>query len=227
MNQRYDPRLTWRRSLIPTSKSGISQIAGRPAPTGAAPVGACSQAVVGRTNVGACLQAITPNNQTPSRALTQRGAGLIEVMVALLVLAIGLLGFAAMQTQGISQGQKAYLHSQAIFAAQDMVERMRANPIATSSYALSFTDSAPSGTDCSAADCSPAALAGWDQAQWLSLLEESLPRGDGQIQVVSTGTPTVVVISVRYRLNRDLDVSDQTANKNITTEQVYELRAQL
>lgn len=158
---------------------------------------------------------------------TQRGAGLIEVMIALLVLAIGLLGFAAMQTQGISQGQKAYLHSQAMFAAQDMVERMRANPAGLDSYSLSFSDSAPASANCRAGACAPAALAAWDKTQWLALLEESLPMGDGQIQMVSTGDPTLVLISIRYRLNRDLDVHDQSINKNMAAEYVYELRAQL
>lgn len=182
--------------------------------------------------VGAGLPATARHaaKDIPGRALSQcrqSGAGLIEVMVALLVLAIGLLGFAAMQTQGIAQGQKAYLHSQAIFAAQDMVERMRANPLALSSYALAFSDAPSSSSNCTSADCSPAQMAGWDQVQWLTLLAGSLPAGDGQIQVVSTGTPSVVLISVRYRLNRDLDTTDQAANKNVAAENVYELRAQI
>lgn len=203
MNQRCDPVQTWRRSSVPMSESGIVVIAGLPA----IPPYSCPK--------------------KPIRGLAQRGAGLIEVMVALLVLAIGLLGFAAMQTQGISQGQKAYLHSQAIFAAQDMVERMRANTVGLDSYTLSFSDSASSSTNCSSSACNPVALAAWDKSQWLALLDESLPMGDGQIQLVSTGTPTVVLISVRYRLNRDLDATDQSANKNVATEYVYELRAQI
>lgn len=175
-------------------------------------------------------QAVRPawgGSGNPAPWRQQAGAGLIEMMVALLVLAIGLLGFAAMQTQGISQGQKAYLHSQAIFAAQDMVERMRANPDGLNSYTLGFSDSAPSKPSCDTADCTPANLARWDQAEWLDLLGTSLPAGDGAVAVNTSGASTEVLISVRYRVNRDLDTTDQTRNENMSVEEVYELRAEI
>jgi len=147
-------------------------------------------------------------------------------MVALLVLALGLLGFAAMQARGISQGQKAYYHSQAMFVAQDIVERMRANPTVLASYVLDFEDAPSGGGNCRSAPCSPAALAAWDKVEWLNLVRDSLPQGAGQVQMVATGDPTTVLVSVRYLLNRDL-ASDPEANQGLEGEYVYELRTHL
>ena len=57
----------------------------------------------------------------------QRGATLIEVLVALLVLAIGLLGTAALQTRAQTAEVEAYQRSQALLLAQDMVSRLNTN----------------------------------------------------------------------------------------------------
>lgn len=57
---------------------------------------------------------------------TQRGMTLIEVLVALLVLAIGLLGVAALQAIGLKTGRSAYERSQATMLAYDLADRMRA-----------------------------------------------------------------------------------------------------
>jgi type IV pilus assembly protein PilV len=50
----------------------------------------------------------------------------MEVLVALLVLAIGLLGLAALQTQGLRFNQDAYVRSQATLLAYDIMDTMRA-----------------------------------------------------------------------------------------------------
>lgn len=55
----------------------------------------------------------------------QDGFTLIEVLVALLVLAIGLLGLAALQTQGVRFNHDAAVRTQATNLAQDMLERLR------------------------------------------------------------------------------------------------------
>lgn len=58
----------------------------------------------------------------------QQGYGLIEVMVALFVLSIGLLGVAGLQLQGIRGGYTATLRTQAVMQTVEIIERMRANP---------------------------------------------------------------------------------------------------
>ena len=56
-----------------------------------------------------------------------KGFTLLEVMVALVVLSVGLLGLAALQTATVRFNQNAYLRSQATNFAYDLADRMRAN----------------------------------------------------------------------------------------------------
>ena len=58
------------------------------------------------------------------------GATLIEVMVALVILSIGLLGLASLQLSGISDTSNSEKRTQAAILANDLVERMRTNPAA-------------------------------------------------------------------------------------------------
>ncbi|HLE93281.1 MAG TPA: type IV pilus modification protein PilV, partial [Sulfuricaulis sp.] len=60
-------------------------------------------------------------------AFQHRGFSLIEVLVALLVLSIGLLGLAALQTTSLQYNTGSYFRTQATFLAYDIIDRMRAN----------------------------------------------------------------------------------------------------
>jgi len=57
-----------------------------------------------------------------------RGSTLIEVLVALLLLSIGGLGFIALQLKTVSTVNDAFNRTQALIIAQDVIERIRANP---------------------------------------------------------------------------------------------------
>ena len=64
----------------------------------------------------------------------QQGVGLIEVLVALLILALGVLGFAALQLRAMDAAQEATEHTVAMNTARDLAERMRVNRTALSDY---------------------------------------------------------------------------------------------
>lgn len=118
--------------------------------------------------------------------LGQRGFTLIEVMVAVIVLSIGLLGLAALQTTGLRNNHSAYYRSQATFLAYDIIDRMRANRDAATAgnYNLAMPATPSGGSGIAAAD----------QAEWINSLGNLLPSGDGSIAVNSaTGATTVVV----------------------------------
>jgi type IV pilus assembly protein PilV len=63
-----------------------------------------------------------------------RGVSLLEVLVAIVVLSIGLLGLAGLQASGMRVGQSSIHRSQAAQLAYDMVDRMRANVANAASY---------------------------------------------------------------------------------------------
>jgi type IV pilus assembly protein PilV len=73
----------------------------------------------------------------------QAGFSLIEVLVALLVMCIGLLGAAAIQLNALKYTDSSSLSSQASFIAYDMMDRIRANTDNISQYALTNLASAP------------------------------------------------------------------------------------
>lgn len=62
------------------------------------------------------------------KIMFQKGVGLVEVLVALILLAISVLGFAALQLKAIDAGSEASRQILAMTIARDLAERMRANP---------------------------------------------------------------------------------------------------
>lgn len=102
----------------------------------------------------------------------QAGLSLVEVMVALFVLAIGILGIAGLQLLAKQNNYDAYQRSTAAAMVGAMLERMRANPTALDNYLGRFE---PVGNValpnlCVAGGCTAEQLAANDQAHWLSLL---------------------------------------------------------
>ncbi|MCG7222649.1 type IV pilus modification protein PilV [Acinetobacter sp. AG3] len=65
---------------------------------------------------------------------SQRGIGLVEVLVALVILALGILGFAALQLRALDAAQEATEQNIAMNTARDLAERMRVNRTALSDY---------------------------------------------------------------------------------------------
>jgi len=114
-----------------------------------------------------------------------RGFTLVEVLVAVVILSIGLLAVAGMQTTSLRGGNNALYRSQAVLGAEDILDRMRANRAAAlnGAYDIALTASAPT---------SPATLANEDLAEWKNTLAINLPSGDGSVDVAA-GEATVVV----------------------------------
>ncbi|MCB4365878.1 type IV pilus modification protein PilV [Hydrogenophaga taeniospiralis] len=114
----------------------------------------------------------------PARAgrSSQRGFGLIEVLVAVLVLAIGLLGIAGLQSSTLKNNQSAFERSQAVTLSYLMLDAMRANVNAarTGQYNISRTCSVSASTT----------LITSDQRLWMQALKQTLGDRDttcGQI----------------------------------------------
>ena len=102
-----------------------------------------------------------------------RGFTLVEVLIALIVLSIGLLGIAAMYVETLRANRSALSRTQAIALASDLADRIRANRVPANNY---------TGTGVNAQ-----AIA--DLAAWEDSVADQLPDGDG-IVLFRAGTAT-------------------------------------
>lgn len=104
----------------------------------------------------------------------QSGSTLIEVLIAVLVLSVGLVGMATLQFNAVRLNHDALLRSHATSLAQDIADSLRANPAAATNdeYNIALAAAAPTN---------PASLANTDLARWKANLAAVLPNGDGSI----------------------------------------------
>ena len=106
------------------------------------------------------------------------GFTLIEVLVAMLIIAIGVLGVATLQFRGIQYSHDAYLRSQVNILAYDMADRMRLNRKNASEYATSITNySVPAARPTGCVQSGPGSASDVDNdvACWKEQLYDALP----------------------------------------------------
>ncbi len=151
------------------------------------------------------------------------GYSLIEVMVALVVLSIGLLGLAALQTISLRFNHDSYGRTQAALQVYDIVDRMRVNKAGSGGNAHANYDNVPlsaTGTnnDCVANTCTNAELAADDIFTWKTATAKLLPQGEAAIcrgsfnptfTSCTVNASGVYDIVVRWKEN-DLTVTFQT-----------------
>ena len=117
----------------------------------------------------------------------QQGVSLIEALVALLVLALGVLGIAGIQTRTLIESRTTNSRAIAFQMADDLLDRMqsnraiRFNPPAINPYIVNWGAPVAAGQDCFVNDCSGAQLAAFDLMQWKTTLANLLPQGDAQV----------------------------------------------
>ena len=129
------------------------------------------------------------------------GFSLIEVLVALVVLSVGLLGLAALQSTATQFNASAYVRSQATILAYDMADRIRANRQAglTGAYNSPYPGVLPT---CNAAVAGT--VVQQDLAAWRSALACALPNGNGEVAFAGDATNGgVLTIRVRWDESRD------------------------
>ena len=110
----------------------------------------------------------------------QQGVTLIEAMIALLVISVGLLGIASLQITAMSQNASSLNHSQAVWFAYNMSDRIRANTAAQFNNYNGIDTSIGYAQDCMTLNCSDAQMVVADAADW-EVMVETLPAGRGII----------------------------------------------
>ncbi len=137
------------------------------------------------------------------------GFTLIEVLIAMLILAVGLLGLAALQATSLRNNQSAYYRSQATQLAYDIADRMRANVASADTYLnISPKNANPKPNCLTIEGCTMAEMAENDLYEWYTAIQAVLPSGEGddnnKIAIEPDGVTYTVTMS--WDDNRDGDV---------------------
>jgi len=142
---------------------------------------------------------------------TQRGATLIEMMVAVLILAVALFGMAGLTSAAIKYNQFSRMRATGLSLVSDYAERARANLAGfanyayTGAYTASTRSAATSDPTTPPATCevntstptNPVntcglAIANYDNAQWLTNVANRLPGGTAYVTTELTDAPSGV-----------------------------------
>jgi type IV pilus assembly protein PilV len=125
------------------------------------------------------------------------GFTLVEVLISILILSLGLMGVAALQSKSLGSSHTASQRSQAVLSAADIADRMRANRVAADPTAVAnYGNIAAADNNCRvthyghvhgvASACTPVQLAADDLFDWLAQMAAVLPAGTGVVCIDST-----------------------------------------
>jgi type IV pilus assembly protein PilV len=117
-----------------------------------------------------------------------RGFTLLEVLIAIIIFAIGLLGIAGLQVAGLRFTKGSQMRASATLHTENMVDRMRANMIAVGDGSYDIQGAMPTASvDCDAGPCTSAQLATFDLVQWENGLAGALePSASGVVCLDAT-----------------------------------------
>ncbi len=132
---------------------------------------------------------------------TQNGFSLIEALIALLIIAIGLLGIASLQAASVYRTHTGEINSLAAVEAQSIAAAMIANPGAfpangaAADYNTTDAAAVLYPTNCATAVCSPPDMAHYDLNRWGAELAADLPQGKGTIACAASPPQCTVTVS--------------------------------
>ncbi len=131
---------------------------------------------------------------TPLNGSDQQGSALIEALVALLVLAFGVLGLARLQVSALTESRNTNARAVAVQLSGDLAERMQSNAAVRRAnpdphpYENDWGDPAAAVTDCLNTACNGVALAAFDLQAWKRNVQTLLPNGDARVFRSNTDT---------------------------------------
>ncbi len=144
------------------------------------------------------------------------GFTLIEVLVALIILAIGVMGVAALQVSTYQQLQTSHNFATAALLAGDMADRMMGNSAQVLANAYNHTDAEGKPKNCADNTCTAAEIAAYDVDEWQTKvtggiddgdkIPGALPSGVGSVVRLAGGPPSNFQVIVRW----DDDLSGST-----------------
>ncbi|MDH3430674.1 MAG: type IV pilus modification protein PilV [Gammaproteobacteria bacterium] len=129
-------------------------------------------------------------------ARRQRGFSLVEVLIALVIMSVGMLGIAGLYVQSMQAGRTSMFRHHAVTLAGDVADRIRANPTAGAAYAV------VGGADNNCVDmgvnCSAPQMASHDILLWTDQAADTLPAGTVTITFDGAVAPPTYLIEVEW-----------------------------
>ncbi len=125
----------------------------------------------------------------------ERGFSLIEVLIALIIMSVGMLGIASLYVQSMQAGRTSLFRHNAVTLAGDVADRMRANPTGANAYT-----GAGANNSCIAGgvNCSNVQMAAQDVLGWSQQAVDTLPNGAVGITFDNTVIPPVYTIAITW-----------------------------
>jgi len=150
------------------------------------------------------------------------GFTMIETLVSLLIISVGILGFALLQVESLKAAKTATERSRAVHFATDMMDRIRANKQNTASYAATIAGPGTAPATCAdpattqglssgvPLSCTGAEMAAYEIWQWRTAVQDSiygLGNDNGVAGITVTGTdPWTVTLTIQWS-ERDEDLN--------------------
>jgi len=145
----------------------------------------------------------------------QKGFTLLEVLIAMVVLSIGLLGVAGMQANSLRNNHNAFIKTQASNLAADLADRMRANKSVKDNYVFDTDDGVTAAPTCISTGCTPAQMATYDIAMWSDQFTRDekpiLPDGRG-VTSINGNTVTINILWTDLQYGTGQTIDDPNAN---------------
>lgn len=151
----------------------------------------------------------TNTRHLPCGGSPHRGFSLIEVLVALLVLSVGLLGLAGLQARGLKDNQMSVQHSQAVLYATDIIDEMRVH------RALALNGDYDIGLNDGAGANGATKIVLKDLQNWKADVGR-LPGGKGSVQVVAA--TSVVTVTVQWSEVNSVTRQEETIAYRVQTQ---------
>jgi type IV pilus assembly protein PilV len=123
------------------------------------------------------------------------GFTLIEVLIALIIMSVGMLGIAGLYVHSMQAGRTSLFRHNAVTLAGDIADRIRANPRAGPAYALAGANNNCVGTGI---DCTVAQMAAHDIFLWDQQAAATLPNGTVVIVFDNALVPPTFQITVSW-----------------------------
>ncbi len=136
-----------------------------------------------------------PSRKQENLIKSVAGFNLVEVLIALIILSVGMLGIAGLYVHSMQAGRTSIFRHHAVTLAGDVADRIRANPRAAIAYSLAGTNN-----NCvnGGVDCSPAQMAANDIFLWDQQADDSLPNGTVTVVFDNGVLPPTYEITVAW-----------------------------